>query len=69
MGVFWGAYRNNNYEVVIDSFGKLLEMYDRGQLKPHISKEYSLEEAAEAYADLENRKVAGKAVVITGLSE
>lgn len=69
VGVFWGGYRSKNNDVITESFVDLLEMYDAGKLKPHISNEYALEEAAQAYADLENRKVAGKAVIVTGLSE
>ena len=69
VGVFWGAYRHNNYEVVTDSFQKLFQMYEAGQLKPHISREYTFEEASQAYADLLNRKVSGKAVVVSGLTE
>jgi NADPH2:quinone reductase len=69
VGVFWGAYRLHNSEVIGQSFEELFRMYDAGKLKPRISKEYQLEEAAQAYADLENRKVVGKAVVVTGLSE
>lgn len=69
VGVFWGAYRKHNYDVVKESFAKLFDLYEAGKLKPQVTHQYPLEETAQAFADLEGRKVTGKAVVLTGLSE
>jgi NADPH:quinone reductase len=37
----------------------------QGKIKPHISATYPLERAADALNDLMNRKVMGKAVLLT----
>ena len=42
---------------------ELIQMYAKGQLKPHIDKVYSLEEAPQAIRDMMDRKTKGKIVV------
>ena len=37
---------------------------EAGQLKPHVSKAYALEETAQALEDMAARKVEGKIVIV-----
>lgn len=63
VGVFWGAYRQNDPQVIDDSLQTLLGWYGEGKLKPHISQTYPLEQAADALYTLMNRQAKGKLVV------
>ena len=63
VGVFWGAFRGREPEVHNANVEELLGMYEKGQLKPHISSVYSLKEGAQAIRDLADRKAKGKVVV------
>ena len=45
---------------------ELLTLLAQGKIKPHISATYPLERAADALNDLMNRKVKGKAILVTG---
>ncbi|MBJ64920.1 MAG: NADPH:quinone oxidoreductase [Rhodobiaceae bacterium] len=63
VGVFWGAFRGREPEIHNANVEELLGMYEKGQLKPHISSVYSLEEGAQAIRDLADRKAKGKVVV------
>ncbi|MDW7690831.1 NADPH:quinone oxidoreductase family protein [Flammeovirgaceae bacterium SG7u.111] len=62
-GVFWGSfwrkYPEKNYQNMLE----LGEMASKGLVKPHISKVYPLEKAADAILSITNRQVKGKAVV------
>ncbi len=64
MGVFWGQFASLESAENTKNILTLAEYFLKGQLKPHIYKYYSLEEAPKALEDLMNRKVIGKAVVI-----
>ena len=46
-----------------DDLGTLLTLLKEGKLKPVIDRSYSLEQANEAFALLEDRKVFGKVVI------
>lgn len=63
VGVFWGAYRQNNPQVIGDSLQTLLGWYSDGKLRPHISQTFPLERAADALYTLMNREARGKIVV------
>lgn len=63
IGVFWGAYALNNPKVLTDSLRTLLGWYSLGQLRPHISQTYTLEQAPEALWALMRRQSLGKLVV------
>jgi len=64
VGVFWGEFavrqKQDNQANMMQLFAWLMQ----GQLKPHISKEYPLAQAAQALNDLMERKVTGKAVLV-----
>lgn len=65
LGVFWGDFARrqpkDNMANMMQLFGWLMQ----GRLKPHISAEYPLEQAAQALNDLMQRKATGKVVLVT----
>ncbi|AWV99677.1 zinc-binding dehydrogenase [Arcticibacterium luteifluviistationis] len=65
MGVFWGRFTTEEPALSIQNIQELGKFYLEGKIKPHIYKLYPLEKGADALNDLMNRKVTGKAVVIT----
>ncbi|MEC7762428.1 MAG: NADPH:quinone oxidoreductase family protein [Pseudomonadota bacterium] len=66
MGYYWGGYNRFKPEVLKDSLKTLLDWYDQGKLKPHVSHALPLEQAGEAYELMRSRKSTGKVVVTTG---
>lgn len=66
MGYYWGGYKRFKPEVLRDSMTTLLNWYDEGKLKPHVSHALPLEQAGEAYELMRSRKSTGKVVVTTG---
>jgi len=66
VGVFWGEFatrqRKDNQANMMQLFGWLMQ----GKIKPHISAEYPLEQAAQALNDLLERKATGKVVLVVG---
>lgn len=66
MGVFWGAYRQRDPQVIAESMAELLNWYAAGALKPLVSRIYDLGEAGQAMADMRARRSTGKLVVATG---
>jgi NADPH:quinone reductase len=64
-GVFWGQFAEKEAGKSLQNIQELAGFFMQGKLKPHIHKLYSLEESPNALWDLMNRKVVGKAVVIT----
>ncbi len=66
VGVFWGSFTEREPEHNQENLHELLSWLAQGKLKPHISETYPLEGAAQALNDVLNRKVKGKAVLLTG---
>lgn len=66
LSVFWGAYRKRNPTLYRESFAALFQMYEKGQIKPQVSRVFDLAEANEVYALLGSRKTTGKLVLTTG---
>lgn len=64
VGVFWGQFAEKESAKNFQNIQELAGYFMKGRLRPHIHKLYPLEEAADAIADLMNRKVVGKAVVV-----
>ena len=64
VGVFWGEFatrqKKDNQANMMQLFGWLMQ----GKIKPHISAEYPLEQAAQALNDLLERKATGKVVLV-----
>lgn len=69
MGVFWGRFTTEEPALSAQNIQELGKFYLEGKIEPHIYKLYPLEKGADALNDLMQRKVTGKAVVITCSSE
>ncbi len=62
-GVFWGAFTQRQSQENQANFQQLLKWVGEGKIRTQVSKTYTLEEAGQAIADMEQRKLAGKAVI------
>tara|TARA_R110002073_G_scaffold331253_2_gene515917 strand:- start:533 stop:1513 length:981 start_codon:yes stop_codon:yes gene_type:complete len=62
-GVFWGAFAQKEPQKSLENIQQLLTWFAKGEVKPHIDKTYSLEDAPIALEDMMNRKVKGKIVI------
>ncbi|MBE0550087.1 MAG: NADPH:quinone oxidoreductase family protein [Rubrivivax sp.] len=68
VGVFWGAFTRHEPARNAANLQELLQWWQQGRLRPHVSAVYPLERAADALNDLLQRRVQGKAVLVTGRS-
>jgi NADPH2:quinone reductase len=66
MGIYWGAYRRKQPQLLETSFRQLFAWYREGKLKPLISNRFDLAEAATALELLTTRRATGKVVLTTG---
>ena len=62
-GFYWGGFLQFKPSVVTESLKQLFEWYESGQIKPHISHKFTLDQAKDALDLLKNRKSTGKVVV------
>ncbi|HYB02365.1 MAG TPA: zinc-binding dehydrogenase [Ktedonobacteraceae bacterium] len=65
VGVFWGAFMEREPKHGRENIQELITWVNEGKLKPHVTATYPLEHVAEALNDLMERKVTGKAVLVT----
>ena len=65
VGVFWGRFSEKEPANNFKNIQEIAAFLMKGAIKPHIYKEYTLSETPQALWDLMNRKVIGKAVVVT----
>ncbi len=63
VGVFWGSFAMRDPQRNMANTMELIQMYAKGQLKPHIHATYSLEDAPKALEEMMNRKVKGKVII------
>ena len=63
VGVFWGAFAQKEPKKSLENIQQLLTWFVNGNVKPHIDKTYSLQDAIKALEDMMNRKVKGKIVI------
>ncbi|MNZ35499.1 Phthiocerol synthesis polyketide synthase type I PpsC [compost metagenome] len=63
VGVFWGAFAQQQPQDNVANFQQLFRWYAEGKLKPLISQTWPLEKAGEAINHLGQRKAVGKVVV------
>ena len=63
IGFYWGGYLKFAPDRLKDSMTELMEWYDQGKLKPHISHVFKLQDGSLALDTLEARKSTGKVVV------
>jgi NADPH:quinone reductase len=65
VGVFWGRFSEKEPAKNVNNIIEIGGFLSKGLIKPHIYKLYPLAETPNALWDLMNRKVIGKAVVVT----
>lgn len=65
VGVFWGRFSEKEPAKNFKNIQEIATFLTKGEIKPYIFKEYPLSETPQALWDLMNRKVIGKAVVVT----
>ena len=68
IGVYWGSYRRHRPDMVAAQFAQLFAWFEAGKLRPHVSHDMDLAEAAEALKLLTGRRSTGKVVLTTGLA-
>ena len=69
VGVFWGQYVRDHPEFLAETQQALQNMYAARKIRPTVGKRYRLDEAPAALRDLAERKVIGKAVLLSGAPE
>jgi NADPH2:quinone reductase len=63
VGVYWGEFTRREPDRFADAMRQLGEWYAAGKLRPHVSRTFPLERAAEALTLMAERKVKGKVVL------
>jgi NADPH2:quinone reductase len=66
VGVFWGAFAARDPKANAANTQELFALYEKGAIRPRVSKTYPLAQAAEAIAWLSGRHALGKVVVTVG---
>jgi NADPH2:quinone reductase len=66
VGVFWGAFAARDPEGNARNTRELFALYEKGAIKPRISRHFPLEEAGAAISWLSERHALGKVVVTAG---
>jgi NADPH2:quinone reductase len=66
VGVFWGSFITRSPERHRQSVAELMQWFEQGALRPHVSQTYPLERAGEALQAMAARQVKGKVVLVTG---
>ncbi|MBK6636928.1 MAG: NADPH:quinone oxidoreductase family protein [Rhodocyclaceae bacterium] len=64
IGVFFGDYVKRELPNFTTDLAEMLDLTNSGQLNPHISARYRLEDGARALQDLLERKVTGKVILV-----
>jgi NADPH:quinone reductase len=63
VGVFWGEFIRRDPQSHARNVAELLALYEKGAIKPRVSKHFPLAKSGEAIAWLADRKALGKVVV------
>ena len=63
VGVFWGRFAKEEPQNNMANSLQIFEWFSKGEIKPHIHKVFSLEQAPMAIQELMDRKVLGKVLV------
>jgi NADPH2:quinone reductase len=64
VGVFWGAFMQNEPEASRANAVQLVQWLAAGKIKPHISNRYPLDQGIEALREVQDRRAKGKVLVI-----
>ncbi len=64
VGVFWGAFAARDPKANAENTRELFALYEKGAIKPRVSKRFPLSEAGAAIAWLSGRHALGKVVVM-----
>jgi NADPH2:quinone reductase len=64
VGVFWGAFAKAQPQRNAANLAQLLQWYEQGRLRPHVSATFPLERFAEALQAVGQRRVLGKVVLV-----
>ncbi|SEA20216.1 NADPH:quinone oxidoreductase family protein [Rubrimonas cliftonensis] len=63
LGLYWGAYYRRAPHVLAESFRTLLDWWEKGRIRPHVSHVLPLEQAEAGLDLLRARAASGKVVV------
>jgi len=63
VGVFWGAWVGLFPDENKKNFDELFKLHAEGRINPEVSQRYALEDSAEAFSHLANRKAKGKVII------
>src|SRR5216684_7179138 len=63
VGVYWGEFTRREPQRFVEAMKKLGRWFGEGRLKPHVSRTFPLERAADALALMAEREVVGKIVL------
>lgn len=63
VGVFWGEFTRRAPAKNRANFNTMLKMVEKGQIKPHVSMHFPLEQGADAMKALLSRKSTGKVII------
>ncbi len=64
IGVHWGAFIVRDPALNLANFQQLFAWYAEGRYRPVVSRQYPLEQAAQALLDMQSRQVTGKVVLV-----
>ena len=64
LGVHWSAYTKHDHAVVDAAHRHILELYERGQVKPIVARRVALDDVPDALSALESRDVLGRLVLV-----
>ena len=65
-GVFWGAWTQREPKAHMGNIAEIMQMLQKGEIKPRISNHYPLEKFADAFDELTSRKAMGKVILTMG---
>ncbi|MBE7636430.1 zinc-binding dehydrogenase [Sneathiella sp. P13V-1] len=63
VGVFWGEFARRTPEKNRANFQTMLDMVEKGEIKPHVSANFPLEKGGDAMKALLSRKYTGKITI------
>jgi len=63
LGLYWGTYWEHAPHVIRDAWNGMVELYERGSLRPLVHHLYPMEELPQALDAVANRECCGRAVL------